>query len=107
MLASTEPRAYCSLLQNVTSFNAFSPGDGVITVEDLHGVYDVRHHPKYMNGDWTEDRVFLEFLKSFDTPGDPDGVVTYDEFYNYYVGVSASIDNDIYFDVMMRKAWKL
>nr|XP_002132094.1 calcyphosin-like protein [Ciona intestinalis] len=82
-------------------------GDGQITVEDLHGVYDARHHPKYQNGDWTEDQVFLKFLESFDTPGDPDGVVTYEEFYNYYVGVSASIDNDIYFDVMMRKAWKL
>ncbi|XP_039254914.1 calcyphosin-like protein [Styela clava] len=82
-------------------------GDGQVTVEDLYGVYDASHHPKYVNGEWSEDQVFAKFLENFDTPGDPDGVVTYDEFYNYYVGVSASIDNDIYFDVMMRKAWKL
>lgn len=82
-------------------------GDGVVTVEDLEGVYNANHHPKFQNGEWTKEQVFLSFLASFDTPGDADGQVTYDEFFNYYVGVSASIDNDAYFDVMMRKAWKL
>jgi len=82
-------------------------GDGVITVDDLKGVYDVRKHPKYISGEWSEDQVFLKFLTSFDTPNEADGVVTKEEFTNYYAGVSASIDNDGYFDLMMRNAWKL
>ena len=60
-----------------------------------------------MNGQWTVEDVFLEFLKTFDSPNDPDGVVEWEEFFNYYSGVSASIDSDAYFDVMMRQAWKL
>ncbi|XP_030323179.1 calcyphosin-like protein isoform X2 [Calypte anna] len=48
-------------------------GDGVVTVEDLRGVYNAKHHPKYQNGDWTEDQVFRAFLDNFDTPYDKDG----------------------------------
>lgn len=81
--------------------------DGVITVEDLKGVYNCKHHPKYQNGEWTEDDVFKEFLRTFETPGDADGTVTKEEFFNYYSGVSASVDNDAYFDLMMRTAYKI
>lgn len=50
-------------------------GDGQITVEDLKGVYNVKKHKKYLNGEWTEDQCLREFLDSFDTPDNKDGVV--------------------------------
>lgn len=82
-------------------------GDGVVTVEDLEGVYNVKNHKKYLSGEWTDKECLREFLDSFDTPSDKDGQITEDEFINYYSGVSASIDGDAYFDLMMRSAWKL
>ncbi|XP_044000601.1 calcyphosine-like b isoform X1 [Gambusia affinis] len=82
-------------------------GDGVITVDDLRGVYNAKYHPKYQNGEWTEEQVFRTFLDSFDSPYDKDGKVSKEEFLNYYSGVSASIDSDAYFILMMTNAWKL
>uniref|UniRef100_A0A8C1JIY5 Calcyphosine-like b n=1 Tax=Cyprinus carpio TaxID=7962 RepID=A0A8C1JIY5_CYPCA len=73
----------------------------------LLGVYNVKNHPKYQNGEWTEEQLFHKFLDSFDSPDDKDGKVTKEEFLNYYSGVSTSIDTDIYFIVMMKNAWKL
>eukprot|EP00730_Choanoeca_flexa_P017356 TRINITY_DN8347_c0_g1_i2.p1 TRINITY_DN8347_c0_g1~~TRINITY_DN8347_c0_g1_i2.p1 ORF type:complete len:210 (+),score=46.71 TRINITY_DN8347_c0_g1_i2:792-1421(+) len=82
-------------------------GNGRITIEDLKGVYDVTRNPKYISGEMEEDDLLKEFLDSFDTPGRGDGKVEWDEFVSYYSGVSASIDTDTYFVLMMTQSWKL
>ena len=38
-------------------------------------VYDVTRNPKYISGQKEEDELLLEFLASFDTPGQCDGKV--------------------------------
>jgi len=80
-------------------------GDGQITVKDLAKNYDVTKHPKYMSGEYSETRVLREFLKTFEAEGNVDGIVTLSEFTSYYASISASIDNDAYFDLMMRNSW--
>lgn len=82
-------------------------GDGSITVDDLKGVYDASQHPQVLNGEMTTEQVFRLFMNTFDTPGQGDGIVTKNEFINYYAGISASIDSDEYFVTMIKNCWKL
>jgi hypothetical protein len=46
-------------------------------------------------------------LDTFDVGGTVDGKVTREEFANYYTNISASIDNDDYFELMIRNAWHI
>ena len=32
-------------------------GDGVVTLEDLNGVYEPTMHPKFKSGEWSKKRV--------------------------------------------------
>ena len=39
-------------------------------------VYNVKAHPKYQNGEMTEDQIFTKFLNTFEVGGDVDGKVS-------------------------------
>jgi len=82
-------------------------GDGVLSVEDIRQTYSVEQHPKFKSGDLTKDQILTQYLANFEQKGTVDGKVTKDEFIDYYSAVSASIDNDAYFDLMIRNAYKL
>ena len=76
-------------------------GSGEITAADLRGVYNCSMHPKVQSGEMTSEEVFVQFLASFgDVNGD--GIITVQEWNDYYAAVSANIDNDNHFIQLMR-----
>ena len=82
-------------------------GNGVVDVQEVIGVYDASKHPDVISGRKTSGQVLREFLDGFDVGGEVDGKVTLSEFENYYSNISASIDDDDYFELMIRNAWHI
>lgn len=88
-------------------------GSGQIDIDDIRGVYTADKHPDVISGKKTEQQILQEFLETFETAHSmrnsnaPDHIVDRNEWEEYYNNVSASIDNDEYFMLMMNNAWNL
>jgi len=89
------------------AFNVLdTDGSGYVTVEEIADVYDVSQNPEVISGKRTTKEALLEFMGQWES-GEKDGVVSYEEFENYYKEISASIDGDDYFELMIRNAWRI
>lgn len=75
-------------------------------LDDIAKLYDVSFHPDVQSGKKTPDEAFLDFMSQWDTQK-KDGIITFEEFCDYFSDVSASIDTDDYFTQMMKSAWKI
>lgn len=82
-------------------------GDGVVSVEDLKGVYSAKNHPKVLKKEVTEEQLLKKFLNIFESNSSVDGKVTKKEFFDYYSGLSKSIDDDEYFITVVKMSWGL
>lgn len=73
--------------------------------------FNAAQHPDVKSGKLTENEIQTEFIETFDqhhkvtNPGSDR--VTPEEFINYYSHVSASIDQDAFFELMMSNLWSL
>lgn len=81
-------------------------GSGQITVSDVKHLYDPSHHKDFIEGTKTKDEIIDEFLDSFDgARGNNDGVITREEWNDYYTDLSMSVPSDEYFVQMMESVW--
>ena len=92
-------------------------GNGCLEIDDVRQNYNASNHPDVKSQKKTEDEVLQEFLETFEahrqmSKGDSlskagDGKVTLNEFMDYYSNISAGIDDDEYFKLMITNAWNL
>uniref|UniRef100_A0A7S1M7Y2 EF-hand domain-containing protein n=1 Tax=Neobodo designis TaxID=312471 RepID=A0A7S1M7Y2_NEODS len=94
-----------------------SDGSGSLTLPELTERYDASKHPEVIAGRLTAEQVVADFVAPWDTrmnvadaTGESrsgDGVITLAEFLDYYDDTSATIDDDEYFELMIRNCWHL
>ena len=82
-------------------------GSGVASFEEMRQSYgaNLKRHPAVVRGAQTEDEVLVDFMSGWDKNGDAS--VTEKEFIEYYADVSVNIDNEDYFELMIRNAWHM
>jgi len=81
--------------------------DDIITVADLRKSYSVEHHPLFENGDEIREQIMQRFLATFEEGDNLLAEITHEEFLNYYAGISAMIEDDGYFDLLLREEYNL
>jgi Ca2+-binding EF-hand superfamily protein len=80
-------------------------GDGLVKLDDIARIYDASKHPEVQSGSKSERDIFMEFMSLWETQ-EKDGIITFDEFSQYYSDISAGVDSDEEFEAIMQNAWK-
>jgi Ca2+-binding EF-hand superfamily protein len=80
---------------------------GIIDAAELIDKYDATRHPDVLSGKSSPQKVLSDWMSNFEVGGVVDGKVTQQEFINYYTNLGASIDNEDYFELMIRNAWHI
>jgi len=82
--------------------------DGVVTFGEIRKIYEAgtKDHPAVLDGSKTPEQVMREFIAaSWDK--NSDGTITLKEFLDYYSDISVNIDNDDYWELMIRNVWHI
>jgi calcyphosin len=83
-------------------------GDGALTVDDMSSRYDASMHPDVVAGSHTEMDVQSNFVGCFNgTLGPKSAIVTPEKFVAFHANMSAAIDKDDYFELVLRNVWHL
>jgi Ca2+-binding EF-hand superfamily protein len=85
--------------------------EGAIDFDYVKNNYRASMHPDVRLGKKTEDEEYNEFISTFtahhNSYGGPEAKITKEEFVKYYTKISAAVESDSHFDIMMTDVWGL
>ncbi|EQC41446.1 hypothetical protein SDRG_01414 [Saprolegnia diclina VS20] len=77
--------------------------DGLVSMDELASRFDTSHHPDVLSGRLTPHAALHQFLSIFDATE----TIDWHHFLGYYKDLSAGIENDDEFELIVRNAWHL
>lgn len=81
-------------------------GSGDLSVGDIQPYFCIANDPRFLSGEKTEAELLQEFVDGFESGnGESDGVIGLEEWVGFYENISAGIDDDDQFGVMLAEAW--
>lgn len=86
--------------------------NGVLDMKEIEGSYNAHKHPDVIQGKRTEQNVLNEFIETLEAhhslkASSRNVAITLDEFIDYYTSISASIDEDSQFAMIVKNPWDL
>ena len=89
------------------AFHKFEKDDsGMIDIRDLKGVFNANKHPKVVSGEITQEQAFDEFSRNFNDHTGA-GKIQQCEWNDYYAAVSASVEDDEHFIMLVKSTWQI
>ena len=83
---------------------------GEVSIQALKNMYNAKYHPDVLNGTKSQEDAFEQFCYSLDLYCEVNGIqangnLTFENFIDYYSGISACIPDDVYFEDMLNGVW--
>jgi Ca2+-binding EF-hand superfamily protein len=79
--------------------------NSVVTFEDMMKSFCPAQHPEVLCGNKTARQMIVEFQQAWNKTGSDR--VSYEEFAEYFEDLSAAIENDDYFEMLVSNTWGL
>ena len=83
---------------------------GKVQIDTLKNLFNAKKHPEVINGTKSQEEVFEQFCNSLDLYCEisnipKNGELSFENFVDYYTGISASIPDEVYFEDMINGVW--
>ena len=83
---------------------------GEVSIQLLKNIYNTKNHPDVLNGTKSQEEAYEQFCYSLDLYCEINGIskngnISFENFIDYYSGISSCIPDEVYFEDLLKAVW--